>query len=826
MKNKEKFYSIALSSIALVLFFLIPILSTASAASVQNSSVIEPYAYQNSSVMGPYAYITSSDTDTVSVIDIATQWQKSLGGSNDDETYSIQQTSDGGYIVAGYSDSNDGDVTGNQGDYDYWVVKLDTNGTSGNIVWQKSLGGSSSDQANSIQQTFDGGYIVAGLSVSDDSDVTGNHGYGYYDYWVVKLDTSGNILWQKCLGGSSGDEAYSIQQTSDGGYIVAGSSYSNDGNVTGNHGYGDYWIVKLDTNGNIVWQKSLGGSSYDEAHSIQQTSDGGYIVAGYSYSNDGDVTGNHGYDDYWIVKLDTGGDILWQKSLGGSNADEAFSIQQTSDGDYIVAGYSYSNDGDVTGNHGYYDYWIVKLDTSGNIVWQKSLGGSGWDYAHSIQQTSDGGYIVAGTSDSNDGNVTENHGFWDYWVVKLDTVGNIMWQKSLGGSGFDDARWIQQTSDSGYIIAGRSESIDGNVTENHGSYDYWVVKLAAQTQIQIPVADFSATPTFGNMPLNVSFIDQSTGSPTSWLWDFGDGNTSNEQNPTHTYSAARNYTVNLTVSNADGTASKSAQITVSEKPAPVLPVANFSSNVTTGNAPLSVQFTDLSENATEWNWSFGSGATSNEQNPTHTYSAAGNYTVTLTANNSAGSNTVTKYNYISVAKSEDAIIKGYAPLSVQFTDLSADATEWNWSFGDGNTSTEQNPKHTYSKAGQYTVTLAVSNVAGSDAVTKYSYVSVAHSLEAPSNTFSAYPTAGKVPLNVSFTDNSTGTPISWNWSFGDGTTSTEQNPTHTYSKAGQYSVTLTTTNAAGSSTVTRYSYISVVNSVKAPVADFSSSVTS
>ncbi|MDR2458041.1 MAG: hypothetical protein LBD41_06140, partial [Clostridiales Family XIII bacterium] len=188
---------------------------------------------------------------------------------------------------------------------------------------------------------------------------------------------------------------------------------------------------------NIEWQKSLGGSQYDSAFFIQQTSDGGFIIAGTGTSNDCDVTGNHGDDEYWIVKLDSLGTIQWQKSLNGSFGNYANSIQLTSDGGYIIAVYSNSNDGDVTGNHGSYDYSIVKLNSLGTIQWQKSLGGSNHDSANSIQQTSDGGFIIAGQSESNDGDVTGNHGSQDYWIVKLDSLGTIQWQKSLGGSEYD-----------------------------------------------------------------------------------------------------------------------------------------------------------------------------------------------------------------------------------------------------------------------------------------------------------------------------------------------------------------------------------------------------
>ena len=414
-------------------------------------------------------------------------WQKSLGGSAYDNAFSIVQTSDGGYIVTGTSFSDDGDVMGNHGDGDYWIVKLDT---KGNLTWQKSLGGSWIDEGNDIVQTSDGGYIIAGYSNSNDGDVTGHHGItGRYldipDAWVVKLDAKGNLTWQKSLGGSQEDNAHSIVQTSDGGYIIAGYSKSNDGDVTGNHGGADYWIIKLNAKGNLTWQRSLGGSRYDKASSIAQTSDGGYVIAGYSESNDGDVTGNHGNSDYWIVKLDAKGNLTWQKSLGGSTNDEASSIVQTSDGGYIIAGYSESNDGDVTGHHGESyadmnyssDAWVVKLDAKGNLTWQRSLGGSQCDKASSIVQTSDGGYIIAGYSESNDGDVTGHDG-GGYWIVKLDAKGNLIWQRAFGGSGSDLANSIILTSDGGYIVAGFSASTDGDVTSNKGGYDYWIVKLS------------------------------------------------------------------------------------------------------------------------------------------------------------------------------------------------------------------------------------------------------------------------------------------------------------------------------------------------------------
>ncbi len=349
------------------------------------------------------------------------------------------------------------------------------------IQWQKCLGGPDGDVAYSIQQTNDGGFIVAGFTYSNDGDVLGFHGYN--DAWIVKLNSSGDIEWQKCLGGTDHDFAYSIQQTSDGGFIVAGLTGSNDGDVSGNHGGRDAWVVKLNSSGEIEWQKCLGGTNYDFAYSIQQTSDGGFIVASITGSNDGDVSGNHGGSDYWVVKLNSSGGIEWQKCLGGTNSDGGifndyiYSIQQTSDGGFIMACETMSNDGDVSGNHGSYDAWVVKLNSLGDIEWQKCLGGTNRDIANSIQQTSDGGFIVAGSTSSNDGDVSGNHGYGDAWVVKLNSSGDIEWQKCIGGTNYEFANSIQQTSDGGFIVAGETLSNNGDVSGNHGYSDAWVVKL-------------------------------------------------------------------------------------------------------------------------------------------------------------------------------------------------------------------------------------------------------------------------------------------------------------------------------------------------------------
>jgi len=411
------------------------------------------------------------------------EWKRSLGGSKTDTPYAIRSTSDGGSIIAGYTYSTDGDVSFNHGERDFWVIKLDA---SGNIQWEKSLGGSSFDIAYSIQETSDGGYIVVGEVYSTDGDVTNTHVIP--DAWVVKLTAAGDIQWQRTFGGSQNESAKCIQQTMDGGYIVGLTTESTDGDVIGNHGSDDIWLLKLSDIGEIQWQRAYGGSNVDAIKTIQLTTDGGYLISSHTCSNDGDVSGFHGTSDIWILKLSSYGDIIWQIALGGNDISWPGGAIQVGDSGYIVAGSTKATDGDVYGNHGAYDGWIVKLSTEGKIDWQKTIGGSLKDGVNSIQQTQDNGFVVAGYTQSIDGDVLGNHGENDIWVVKLDEAAEIQWQKTLGGSDFESLSGSIQAQDNGFILAGQTFSNDGDVSGNHGDSDCWVVKLSSEAvNIKTPI---------------------------------------------------------------------------------------------------------------------------------------------------------------------------------------------------------------------------------------------------------------------------------------------------------------------------------------------------
>ncbi len=406
-------------------------------------------------------------------------WQKALGGSGDEGAEFITELRDGSLAVASHTISIDGDVKGAHGESDAWVLKLSA--VDGSIIWQKALGGTGFDEAYSITELRDGSLAVAGCTYSDDGDVKGAHGES--DAWVLKLSAvDGSILWQNALGGTGdNDIAYSITELLDGSLAVAGVTASADGDVKGSHGGIDVWVLKLSAvDGSIIWQKALGGSDDDWAFFITELRDGSLTLAGFVESADGDVKGAHGGSDAWVLKLSSAdGSILWQKTLGGSDLDAAYSIIELRDGSLAVAGITSSDDGDVKGAHGKTDAWVLKLSAvDGSIIWQNALGGTGLDEAYSIAELREGTIAVAGNTKSDDGDVKGGRGGIDAWVLKLNSEnGSILWQNALGGSGADFAYSITELRDGSLAMAGRTYSADGDVKGAHGGGDVWVVKL-------------------------------------------------------------------------------------------------------------------------------------------------------------------------------------------------------------------------------------------------------------------------------------------------------------------------------------------------------------
>ncbi len=431
------------------------------------------------------------------------QWDKRFGGTFHDAIYSFQQTADGGYILGGesYSDSS-GDKTQNNWDpflasADYWIVKINSVGIK---QWDKTFGGTADDYLLFVQQTTDGGYILGGASESDSSGDKTQNAWGLYDYWIVKTDSLGNKQWDKRFGGIANEELYSLQQTADGGYILGGYSYSNiSGDKTQpSQGQDDFWLVKIDSLGTKQWDKRFGGSGYDEAYTVEQTSDGGYIIGGYTTAgSSGDVTQpTWGGWDYWIVKTNAAGVKLWDKRYGGTNDDVLYSLHQTLDGGYILNGCSKSDStGDKTQNNwdataATYDLWVIKIDGLGNKQWDHSFGGANDEnLAGNVTQTIDSGFLIPGTSYSGiDGTKTENNlGVEQAWITKTDSSGNQQWDKTALTDGHDEEGLAFQTGDGCYVmVTGTFSGIAGYKTQpnwdpSNVTYDYWIVKFCDTT---------------------------------------------------------------------------------------------------------------------------------------------------------------------------------------------------------------------------------------------------------------------------------------------------------------------------------------------------------
>jgi hypothetical protein len=402
----------------------------------------------------------------------AVEWQRNLGGSQADIANSIAQTADGGYIICGTTESNDGDITNFQGVQDIWVVKLDE---SGSIQWQRSLGGSSYDFGGQAIPLPNGGYLVTGGTRSNNGHVSGNH--GMHDVWLARLNAVGDLLWQQCYGGSMNDWGRGILPTPDGGFVIVGSSGSSNGDVTSNAGLMDYWVLKVNEVGAIQWQRSLGGSMGEDAFFISHAQEGGYIVTGSTESNNGDMVGAHGALDQWIIKLNSEGHLEWQRPCGGSGVEFGYAIVEVYGGSYLSVGSSDSQDGDITEPKGGEDLWSILLSASGEALFDRSYGGTGSDIGLDALAMEDGGIIYCGLSNSSDGDLNVNQGGTDGWLFRTNDQGDIVWNLVMGGSNNDSFRAISPTSDGGYIVVGTSSSNDGDLPGNNGASDIWVVKL-------------------------------------------------------------------------------------------------------------------------------------------------------------------------------------------------------------------------------------------------------------------------------------------------------------------------------------------------------------
>jgi len=402
-----------------------------------------------------------------------------LGGTKNESAKSVIKTQDGGYAIVGYTQSMDGDVEGKSNEsFDYWFLKFNA---SKELEWQKTYGGSADDRANSVIQTNDGGYAVVGKSKSGDGDVLENAGYD--DFWITKLDVNGSVSWVQSFGYSGSDVPYSIIQTNDQGYLLSGvldvSASNGQGdrltNIQGRHAGGDYWIIKLSSSGVKEWSNYYGGTFTDTAYSAIQTNDNGYIIVGSSDSTDVNISNNKGNYDFWIIKISELGTLIWEKSFGGDQVDEARSISQMADGNYLVIGDTRSSNIDVSQNNGAADVWIIKISPEGSLIWEKTLGGSSFDVGRSISKTQDDGFLIAGNSRSSDGVLDINNGQNDALVMKINNSGYLEWQKTIGGTEVDFFNGVEELIDGSIVAVGDSSSSNGDIIENKGFTDLLIL---------------------------------------------------------------------------------------------------------------------------------------------------------------------------------------------------------------------------------------------------------------------------------------------------------------------------------------------------------------
>ena len=421
-----------------------------------------------------------NDNSSPQAPDIEVDFITTLGGSKNESAQAVVNTTDGGYAILGHSQSMDGDVTNKSNEsYDYWVLKFDT---TNQLQWQKTYGGSDDDRGTDIIQTTDGGYAVIGKSKSGDLDVSENAGYD--DFWMIKLDGNGSILWEYSFGYAGSDVPYSVIQTNDNGYLVSGVLDVTASNGQGDrvsssqrrHAGGDYWVIKLNANGIKEWSNYYGGSFTDTAYDAIQTEDNGYIIVGSSDSNDVDVANNKGSYDFWVIKISNTGDLVWEKSFGGSEIDEARAISNTADGNYLVVGDTRSANIDVSQNRGAADLWMIKINSEGSLIWEKTLGGTSFDVGRSVSKTQDNGFLIAGSSRSSDGDLRNNKGQNDALILKINSSGDLEWQKTIGGSEVDFFYGAAELTDGSVVAIGDTNSSNGDITENKGFTDLLILK--------------------------------------------------------------------------------------------------------------------------------------------------------------------------------------------------------------------------------------------------------------------------------------------------------------------------------------------------------------
>lgn len=403
-------------------------------------------------------------------------WSQCYGGLDDDDIFTAQATPDSGVVMGGLSKSSDGDLHKNNGDYDWWILKIDHNRDT---VFSRSFGGSKYDKCryaignkdDSTTMAFGTLHSLADGDV-DTSQIVGQAGSGW---WLLKLDQHGDLVYQKLYNGDGLHGGRSMLQTKDGGYMLCGWSTSKNNAFSGNYGSYDTYLMKVDKDGNTEWTKNFGGSESDRCRTVAQTLDGGYVFNGGSYSNDYDFSGqNHGLRDMMVTKVDSLGNKQWSRLYGGTGMEHAFGLSLDWDGNLLVCGEDSSADGDCNRLKGKYDAWVLKINqATGDTMWTLNLGDSGYQMGIRFLSLPDKGYIAlmstsssGTTSDKFKTTTSSTLGHGDIWLIRLDSNRNEVWSKAFGGSWGETANDIQ-VFDNGYMVWGLTASSDGDVVGHH-----------------------------------------------------------------------------------------------------------------------------------------------------------------------------------------------------------------------------------------------------------------------------------------------------------------------------------------------------------------------
>ena len=417
-------------------------------------------------------------SDTTEIADVL-EFVETLGGSKNDAFNAVKATTDGGYITAGYTQSNNGDILEKTNtSFDFLISKF----SSKNILeWQKTFGGSDDDRATAIVQTLDGGFAVLGFAKSKDIAVSENA--GSKDFWLLKLTSNGNLLWEKSFGFSGADYGTDLIETKEGGFLITGvldvSASDGQGSAKSTatkHSGGDYWAIKTDNTGALEWSRFFGGSFTEVPLGVLETDAHNFVIVGSSDSKDFNISNNKGSYDFWIIKISTEGTLLWEKSFGGSEIDEAKAITTTNDGNFIIVGDTRSADKNVSKNNGAADIWVLKVSEEGTLLWEKTIGGTNFDVARAVSRTQDNGYLISGSSRSLD-NGFENKGQNDALILKIDKNGNLLWKKTFGGSEIDFLYGVVELENTAIIAVGESSSSDQDILENKGFTDALIIQI-------------------------------------------------------------------------------------------------------------------------------------------------------------------------------------------------------------------------------------------------------------------------------------------------------------------------------------------------------------